>query len=83
VTRRADPDDRRSTLVGLTPAGRRLLDQLDTARNESAVRVFGVLTELQRDQLLALLQAICNSDECSSGSAATPAIGSVANVIAR
>ncbi len=73
VSRRADPADRRSTFVELTPAGRRLLDQLDAARSESAARVFGVLTEPQRDHLLALLQAICVSDGCRSGSAATPA----------
>ena len=41
VTRLADPGDRRSTLVELTPAGRRLLDQLDSARRQSAARVFG------------------------------------------
>ena len=63
VARRDDPTDRRSTLVELTPAGRRLLDQLDTARCESAARVFGVLTEAQRGQLLALLQEVGASDE--------------------
>ncbi|HMK63626.1 MAG TPA: MarR family transcriptional regulator, partial [Acidimicrobiales bacterium] len=36
IDRRADPDDRRSVLVGLTPAGRGLLDRLDTARRTSA-----------------------------------------------
>jgi DNA-binding MarR family transcriptional regulator len=72
VSRRADTADRRSTFVELTPAGRRLLDQLDAARTESAARVFGVLTELQRNQLLALLQAICASDEGCIESLATP-----------
>jgi DNA-binding MarR family transcriptional regulator len=73
VSRRDDPTDRRSTLVELTPSGRHLLAQLDAARSESVARVFGVLTEPQRDQLLALLQAICDSEERRSGSAATPA----------
>ena len=73
VSRRDDPTDRRSTLVELTPSGRHLLAQLDAARSDSAVRVFGVLTKPQRDQLLALLQAICDSEERRAGSAATPA----------
>ena len=63
VARRDDPTDRRSTLVELTASGRRLLDQLDIARSESAARVFGVLTEAQRGQLLALLQEVGASDE--------------------
>lgn len=63
VARRADPEDRRSIFVELTQAGRRLLDRLDAARSESAGRVFGVLTEPQRDELLALLIAICAADE--------------------
>jgi DNA-binding MarR family transcriptional regulator len=73
VARRDDPTDRRSTLVELTPPGRRLLDQLDTARSQSAARVFGVLTEAQRGQLLALLHVVGASDECSHRSAASPA----------
>ncbi len=73
VARRDDPTDRRSTLVELSPAGRHLLAQLDAARSEGAARVFGVLTEPQRGQLLALLQEICDSDVSRSGSGATPA----------
>ena len=56
-----------------TPSGRRLLDQLDAARRQSAARVFGVLTEAQRGQLLALLHVVGASDECSHGSADSPA----------
>jgi DNA-binding MarR family transcriptional regulator len=73
VARRDDPTDRRSTLVELTPSGRRLLDQLDAARSQSAARVFGVLTEAQRGQLLALLHEVGASDECSHESADTAA----------
>jgi DNA-binding MarR family transcriptional regulator len=62
VARRRDPEDRRSTLVELTPLGSRLLDQLDEARRESAARVFGPLTDMQRGELLAVLQLICGAD---------------------
>jgi len=58
VLRRPDPEDRRSTLVALTPLGRQLLDQLAEARRESASRVFRPLTDPQRLQLLALLREI-------------------------
>jgi DNA-binding MarR family transcriptional regulator len=62
VARRPDPDDRRSTLVELTPAGRLLLGRLDAIRCESAAEVFGVLSETQRTELLALLNMICGVD---------------------
>jgi DNA-binding MarR family transcriptional regulator len=63
VARLSDPEDRRSTLVQLTPQGRRLLDRVDSARRETASRVFGSLSEAQRGQLLTLLRAICDADE--------------------
>jgi len=58
VARLSDPEDRRSTLVELTPVGRRLLDQVDAARREGAARVFGTLTDAQRNELMALLRTI-------------------------
>lgn len=58
VVRLADPDDRRSTLVELTPAGRLLIDRLDVARRLSAARVFGGLDPAQRADLLRLLRAL-------------------------
>ena len=64
VVRRADPDDRRSVLVELTPAGRLLLDRLDAARHQSADHVFGVLGEAQRAELLHLLRALCGQGGC-------------------
>ena len=73
VARRDDPTDRRSTLVELTPSGRRLLDQLDTARSQSAARVFGVLTEAERGQMLALLHEVGASDERGNEPADTAA----------
>jgi DNA-binding MarR family transcriptional regulator len=78
VARRAAEEDRRSIFVELTPAGRRLLDRLDAARSQSAARVFGVLTEPQRDQLLVLLNAICAADEHRAEPRGAPAAPSVA-----
>jgi DNA-binding MarR family transcriptional regulator len=65
VTRRADPDDRRSLLVALTPAGRRLLDRLETARRMSAHELFGDLSERERKELFVLLGRLCESGGCT------------------
>ncbi|HXW32867.1 MAG TPA: MarR family transcriptional regulator [Acidimicrobiales bacterium] len=64
VDRRADPDDRRSLLVALTPAGRGLLDRLDTARRTSAEQVFGELHQRERKELLLLLGRLCELGGC-------------------
>ena len=83
VARHDDPTDRRSTLVELTPSGRRLLDRLDTARSQSAARVFGVLTEVKRRQLLALLYEVGASDERGDEPADTAAATSDGTEAAR
>jgi DNA-binding MarR family transcriptional regulator len=41
VVRHADPDDRRATLIGLTPAGRRTLERVLDARRAWLERLFG------------------------------------------
>lgn len=63
VSRRPDPADRRSVLVELSPAGRRLLRHVAAARAESARQVLGVLDETQRAQLLGLLRTLCPATE--------------------
>lgn len=73
VARRHDPQDRRSTLVELTPAGRLLLIRVEAIRRESAALVFGTLSEPERTELLALLRAVCESEGCDDG--AQPAGG--------
>jgi DNA-binding MarR family transcriptional regulator len=55
VVRRPDPDDRRATLVALTPDGRRLLDRLDAVRRESAGQVLGRLDPPDLARLHAVL----------------------------
>lgn len=57
VTRRAAADDGRGRVVGLTPAGRRLIDEAfgDHMRNER--RLLDVLTPAEADQLETLLAA--------------------------
>ena len=64
VTRRPDPDDRRSILVELTSAGRRLQQQLAGARQASAQVVFGQLAPDDRSELLRLLGVLCEQGGC-------------------
>lgn len=64
VTRRPDPDDRRSVLVELTSAGRRLQEQLAGARQASAQVVFGQLAPGERAELLRLLGVLCEQGAC-------------------
>lgn len=70
VTRRPDPDDRRSTLVALTPDGRRLLDRMDAARRSSAERVFGRLDAGDRASLLRVLRELAADPADGCGPAA-------------
>lgn len=64
--RRPDPDDRRSVLVALTHAGRRLLHDLDAARRHSAEDVFGTLSADERLALHGLLHTVCEAGGCHS-----------------
>lgn len=70
VTRRPDPDDRRSTLVALTPDGRRLLDRMDAARRASAELVFGRLDDVDRAILLRVLRDLAADPADACGPAA-------------
>lgn len=64
VARRPDPDDRRSTLVTLTPEGSRLIERLRVARQQSAEDVFGRLPAADRAVLLRVLRAMCADGTC-------------------
>ncbi len=68
VARRPDPEDRRSTLVELTPSGRQLIENLGAARRAGAARLFGGLSNAERVQLARLLSNVCSFD-CSADAA--------------
>jgi DNA-binding MarR family transcriptional regulator len=58
IAREPDPDDRRGTLIRLTPAGRRLIDKVTEAHLENERRLVGALTAAERRQLADLLRKL-------------------------
>jgi DNA-binding MarR family transcriptional regulator len=58
ITRTADPDDRRGTLISLTPAGRRLIDELTPAHLDNERRILGALGEADQKRLADLLRKL-------------------------
>ena len=82
--RRANPDDRRSQIIELTPAGRRLLEEaIETFEDELQTRLGSVLTGRSLDQSAGMLmqlraanRPVTSRDEISPASAeAMPATG--------
>jgi DNA-binding MarR family transcriptional regulator len=55
IERRADPTDRRSTQVHLTPRGEQRLRDMGRARREAAGELLSTLSDAEREQLRGLL----------------------------
>ncbi len=58
ATRVPDPEDRRAVRIHLTDEGRDVLVHADAARDRIHAQAFGVLTEPERAQLVALLRKV-------------------------
>jgi DNA-binding MarR family transcriptional regulator len=58
VRRMPDSEDRRATLLAITSQGRRQLDQLRSERSAFLVGQLGRLSPVQRDALVAALDAL-------------------------
>jgi DNA-binding MarR family transcriptional regulator len=58
VTRRPDPDDRRGTLVRLTPKGKALIDAATTKHVVNEERLLSALTVREQQQLTELLRKL-------------------------
>ncbi len=71
VQRMADPTDRRSVLVGLTPEGLAVLERMSNVRRASAEALFSRLAADQQEQLLAILSALSEPDEECGAEGAT------------
>jgi DNA-binding MarR family transcriptional regulator len=60
VRRRADPGDRRATLVEVTEPGTSILDAIRAVRGTEAERIFGRLSAADRAQLARILGQLRN-----------------------
>jgi DNA-binding MarR family transcriptional regulator len=58
ITRDPDPGDRRGTLITLTAAGRKLVDDTTEAHLENERRLLSALTDAERRQLADLLRKL-------------------------
>ena len=58
VARHPDPDDRRGKLIGLTPAGRRLVDETISRHVANEERILSSLTSAEQERLNALLKKL-------------------------
>jgi len=58
VQRHPDPEDRRATLVSLTPAGTATAQAIQAARQAEGERFFAALSDTDRDDLSGLLRKL-------------------------
>jgi DNA-binding MarR family transcriptional regulator len=58
VARAPDPDDRRGTLITLTPAGRKLIDEVTPAHLDNERRLVAALSEQEQRRLAELLRKL-------------------------
>lgn len=58
VVRRTDPTDRRRNIVGITPAGQKLLTDMDQLIYAAEAELLEPLTAAERKTLLALLSRL-------------------------
>jgi DNA-binding MarR family transcriptional regulator len=63
VRRVRDPKDRRRQRVALTPAGRTLQRRFQAVAQRSQAEYFKVLSELERETLIALLRRVLVADD--------------------
>jgi DNA-binding MarR family transcriptional regulator len=76
VERRADPTDRRSVLVGLTPEGVALMARMGKLRRASAETLFGRLTQAKQEQLLDILTVLSEpEDGCGAAGGTSDSTG--------
>jgi DNA-binding MarR family transcriptional regulator len=68
IARRADPDDGRSVLVSLTPAGRTTIEHLFPRFNAEETAIAGTLGERDQDRLASLLRSLSRSVQERDGS---------------
>ena len=74
VTRRDNPANRREVLLGLTPAGKRIVRQVTTRRRREIAHIVTAMPATQRGALIAALRAF--SDAAGEPDPGLSALGS-------
>jgi DNA-binding MarR family transcriptional regulator len=67
ISRRADPDDGRSVLVSLTPAGRKTIEHLFPRFNAEETAIAGALGERDQDRLASFLRSLSRNVQDRNG----------------
>lgn len=71
VSRRVSPDDRRVTLLGLTDAGREVVEKIDRYMAARLERVFGGMTSFERETVVRSLgllnEAVAKAGDADAG----------------
>lgn len=70
VERRTDPQDRRKTLVRITPAGQHALQECEQALNAYFARVMGRIEPAQLAQMMALRDVLLSALEAETAATA-------------
>jgi len=63
VKRTVDPEDKRATLITLTEVGDARAAELADERQERFAKVFGGLTDEEKEQLIGLLEKLTDPEE--------------------
>jgi len=67
IARRSDPDDGRSVLVSLTPAGRKTIEHLFPRFNAEETAIAGALAAGDQDRLASMLRSLSRSVQDRDG----------------
>ena len=62
ITRRSNPEDKRASLISLTPEGRSFIEEILPDHYENVGRIFNVLTEKERKDLARILKKFKDSE---------------------
>jgi len=68
IARRVSPDDRRVTLLGLTPAGEEVMGRIDSYMADRIERIFSTMSDFERETVVRSLgllnEALAKTDCC-------------------
>ena len=70
ITRTVSPDDRRVTLLGLTEAGRRVVEKIDRYMAARLEKIFGAMSRFERETVVRSLGLLNDAVAAAGGQGA-------------